>query len=713
MNFAFTYSPLWLIPVALLAAAAAWWKYRDTRGLLPQPVRLGLTAIRFLLLTLLAALLLEPLLNAIRREETPPGIAVLQDVSESIGIQRDSAFARQTYPGLLNNFIRQAKKNGQELNYYEFGARMRPGSPDSLRYQDAGTDISSALSQTQKLYQNQNLGAVVLISDGIVTSGASPVYSLDRLKQPVYAVLLGDTTLQRDVRINEVLYNEIAYLNTQIPIRAKIQAEGYEQAQLKVTLSGEGKTLGVKELKLSRNQQSEVEFLVTPTAAGVQNYELNVSRLDGEITYRNNSRRLFITVLETRVNIALFAGVPHPDIGALTDAFNRQDQYTLSKFIRKNATQFYEDPAQLNFASVELFLLHNFPLTNADKAIVQQIANEIEKRNVPLICIIGASTDLGALGPLLPYMALVPNNAQNRSEEVNANFLDSYKRNSTYTFGEDWISWANAAPPIIRNRATWVAKTDAEVLATAKIKNIALDYPVYALQSQLGKKNMVFVGENLWRMRAHSYIEKENFDYFDDWIFNNIKWLCVADDRRKFKVTPSKRMYSGGEPVIFKGQAYDDSYNPLPDVEIKLSIRSGDNKETDYFLNEKTPSQYDLDIYNLPEGLYTYRAEGRKNDKLIGNDKGQFIIGRSGIEHQRLRADADLMRQIALRTNGRFILAKDIEQLPALIQASPDMKPVISFKKNRLDFHRFSWILAVLIGLAAAEWIIRKIYSMV
>ncbi|TAE50384.1 MAG: hypothetical protein EAZ89_12140, partial [Bacteroidetes bacterium] len=137
-----------------------------------------------------------------------------------------------------------------------------------------------------------------------------------------------------------------------------------------------------------------------------------------------------------------------------------------------------------------------------------------------------------------------------------------------------------------------------------------------------------------------------------------------------------------------------------------------DGKENEYYLNESSPAQYDLEIGNLSEGAYSYTAEGRKNDKVVGEDKGQFSVGRTHIEAYRLQADADMLRQLALRTGGEFIYARNLAELPDKIKALPGFKPLIDYRKNRNTFHEIGWILALLLLLLSVEWVVRKLFSL-
>lgn len=715
MTLSFTSSPYFIILIVILAGALSYFMYRGTKDILPRRVQLILTVFRFLALTGIGILLLRPLMNTLNKLSYAPIIAVLQDVSESLVIQKDSNFVRSEYPNLLKDFSSSFDEDDYEVNLFSYANSLKNNlDVDSLTFDQTGTNISGAISGVQQLYQNQNLGAIVLVSDGISTSGTNPLYTIEGLQQPIYTVLIGDTTIQQDIKIKEALFNEIAYLNNEMPIQVNVQSSGYDQAELRVSLRHNDKVLATNSVKIGRNNpQGTVNFLIKPEEVGLQQYEIIVSRLNNEITYRNNYRKIFINVLENRVKIALFGGSPHPDIGALRQAFQRDERYELQEFILQRPGKYYESPANYNLSDFDLLILHNFPSNSADKNMVQEIADEIKERKVPVIFFVGKFTDLRNMQPLFEYMGITPKNFNQRAEEITLNFSPEYAQHSTFTFSESWIRWANDAPPIFRNRSNWESKSTAQVFATAKIKNIALDYPVYALQNYLERKNMVLLGENFWRMRAHSYREYEDFDLFDEWLFNNITWLMVQDDKRKFKVEPTNKIFSGSDLVSFTGQAYDESYNPIPDVEIRLNLKGPDGKDNDYYLNEISEAQYFLELNNLPEGTYAYTAEGRKNDVPIGTDRGQFSVGKSNIEHFQLQANRDVMQQMALRTGGEFMYARNMTELPKKLKSLETLKPLTDFKRQRVEFFEFWWILLALLGLLAVEWVVRKLYSLV
>jgi hypothetical protein len=705
-----------VILFSMAAAAVSFFIYYQRDGLLPLSAAIPLGVFRYIVLLVAALMLLEPKLETHHRQLSPPVIAVLHDDSESILINRDSTYLRTEYPAKLKAFM--DKLNGEEkvkTHFFAFSNDLgADGSPDSLRYRGMGTNISNALSGASKLFSNQNLGAVVLLTDGISTTGMNPIYTLDQFQQPVYTVLLGDTTPQKDIRIAEVLYNQIAYLDNETPIKVKVMSAGYDAATVKVNLVGGGKVLATQTVNLSKdNSIVDADFLVKPSQTGILQYTITVDPLPDELTTRNNVKAIFINVLETKVKIAIFGGYPHPDIGALRNALIRDQRYEVKEFIHKTAATFYVEPASVNLADFDLFILHNFPFSPSDGAILNQIKNEIDGRKAPVMVFVGQSTNLQVLkNGLGDKLGITPGTFQSNVEEAIILFKEEYKNHSTYTFDEGWIRMMNNSPPLYRNQSEWKAGGDTKVLATARIKGVALDYPIYGLQNHLERKNMVFVGENIWRMRAHAHVETASFDAFDTWIYNNIQWLIVREDKRRFKVAPSKQLFTGNEPVLFRGEVYDESYKPLSGVDIKLKLKYPDGKQDETYLKETGNARYFLELNNLEEGTYSYEAEGTKNNVRVGTDRGEFSIGRSNIEHLNLTADKGLLQQIALRTRGSFHTSRELDKLADEILALSSLKPVATITTKRLGFNEFQWIFYILVGLLAVEWIVRKRFSL-
>ena len=141
------------------------------------------------------------------------------------------------------------------------------------------------------MYANQNVGAMVLVSDGIYNTGSNPQYQAERLKFPVYTVLAGDTTVQTDLRIAGIIHNSQTFLGNYFPVEIKVAATHLagNKAMLKV-LEGENEVFN-KTIDIRGNQHFEtVKLTLNAKAKGTQKYRVELTELDGEVTSYAQSR---------------------------------------------------------------------------------------------------------------------------------------------------------------------------------------------------------------------------------------------------------------------------------------------------------------------------------------------------------------------------------------------------------------------------------------
>ena len=104
-----------------------------------------------------------------------------------------------------------------------------------------------------------------------------------------------------------------------------------------------------------------MDFLIKPEEVGIQQFSVHISELEGEISTRNNHKAIFINVLETRVKVAIFAGGPHPDVGAIHKTLERDERYEVIDFIHKDRQAWYNSPDNYQLEDFDLLILHNFP----------------------------------------------------------------------------------------------------------------------------------------------------------------------------------------------------------------------------------------------------------------------------------------------------------------------------------------------------------------
>jgi hypothetical protein len=178
-NLIFQYPAWWALACVALGLAYAAVLYYREKTFKDQPrylVRI-MAVLRFLLVTLLSLLLLSPLLRSLLVETQKPVIVVAQDASESVGATMNAA-QRKTYDERLSE-LQDALKDDFEVKPYSFGSEVREGVDTA--FNDKISNISKLLSNVYDLYGSQNLGAIVLATDGIYNEGSNPLYASSKL----------------------------------------------------------------------------------------------------------------------------------------------------------------------------------------------------------------------------------------------------------------------------------------------------------------------------------------------------------------------------------------------------------------------------------------------------------------------------------------------------------------------------------------------------
>ena len=314
-------NPAWyLLLCILLGLACALTLYFKDKTFVEQPplLRKGMGALRFSSATLLAILLLQPLLKALQTDVKKPVVVLAQDQSESVGRVLEGAVL-ETYKKDWTALKDELNKK-YEVKEYAFGSAVREGV--NFEMTDKISNISNLVSEVSDLYGNQNLGAVVLATDGIYNEGSNPLYSGAKLNVPVYPIAFGDTVRKKDLVLKRVFHNKIAYLGDKFTVQMDVAAQNCAGSSTNVTISkmdgDNARNIETTRLPIDKNDFFTTrEIVLDANESGVQRYRISLSQAPGEITGANNSKEIFVDVLDARQKLLLLANSPHPDMASL------------------------------------------------------------------------------------------------------------------------------------------------------------------------------------------------------------------------------------------------------------------------------------------------------------------------------------------------------------------------------------------------------------
>jgi len=646
----------------------------------------SLAALRFTVVALLVFLLLGPLLRKVNTEIEPPVIVLAVDQSSSLTLNSDSAEVAalvQRTADALNSKVGEK----YEVVPYSFGASVREGI--GADFKDEVTNISELMESLKARYTNRNLGAVVLMSDGIYNRGSNPRYDTGGLGAPIYSIALGDTTPRRDALISEVAANRIAFLGNTFPVEAVFRGIELRGENLNYQIEKDGQVLERGTFTPSdADDEKVVRFLLKADKPGVQRYTLRLNSVSGEQTLANNVSLVFIDVIDSRQKVLILAAAPHPDVFAIRSAIGGNENYEV-------AVRFAADGIP-NLSEYDLVVLHQLPSLSDDRAIRLAIV----QAKKPIFQIIGADSDLRGLTEIGIGISLA--GGRNAVNDVKAGLNKSF---TLFQPNERISELLADAPPLRVPFGIWRLPGSASIFLKQQVGKIATDDPLLVFTTYDDRKNATLLGEGIWRWRLADFAKNENHEIFDEFIGQIIQYLSLKQDKRLFRVQAPRDLMQN-ERIVLSAELYDAAYSPVNDAEVTVDFTDEEDK-TYNFNFSRTETAYRLDAGMLPVGTYTFAARTNRDGRPL-SDGGSFTIRPFAIEAARLRADHQLLYTLSQSTGGELYYPSEIDEMAEAIAASDRIQPV-SFSTEKLSsMLNLFWPLVLLILGLSAEWFIRK-----
>lgn len=721
MQLTFGLNPWALLLALLIAGGFTYWTYRETTPPITQTRRFLLIGLRFTALSIVLTLLFEPIFTQFESVEKKPTLAVLIDNSQSLDLQNGEE-ASTSLATAVEATLRSLPTDAipGDTRFFSFDGNTRfvgnvvPSTLDSLAFNGDRTNIANALGYARDALSDANFQSVLLISDGQYNAGRNPLHVADRYPVPIYTVALGDTARQRDVQIRRITTNEIAYLETEQPVQVAIRSEGYANERVVVSLLLGGEVLGSETVVLPEGAaEIPVEVTYVPKAEGLQRLTVSVSRLDGELTYQNNTEAVTVRVLQSKKRVLLLSAPPNPDLASIRQALNRDSNLEVISFVQKEGGTFYEGSLPTTFNDFDAIILAGYPGQRTNATALQQV-QDAATNGVPILFVLSRQTDLNVLRR--NFADVLPAAPQAvRSSFAEAAFIpvSDAIQHPIFDFPDAANLNIRRLPPLLYNESRWRATPDARVLATLELRGIPFDDPLFVVRRRGASRTAAFLGTGLWRWQNVPEDLSDVASFWDAFFANTIQWLTTPEDNRPVRIAPIEDLFSGNDPVQFHGQVYDESLNPINNASVEVEVTASDGRQFPYSMEAVGNGRYTLAMGTLPEGTYSYTAHAQRDGIRLGEDQGSFSVGALTLEYKETRADAALMRQIAQRSGGHLLAAAELANLPNQLVESGTFQSIFSQEETESELWHLYPFLAIVIVLLTTEWFLRKRSGMV
>ena len=725
----------------VLSALSLWRQRRRGRGL-------ALLALRILAISACLAVACQPRLEYGQVSVVPNYVAVLVDASRSMGVappDRGPTRAERAAALLVKAQATFAawESGGHKLELYGFGegleaaSRLSPPAPKA-----EATRIGEALSELRTRFSGRDLGAVILVSDGIDTGriGRGPLDSdtrktLAALAAPVHTVLVGESEL-RDLSVAAVLADDFAFVRTPVKLEAILRHNGLGGRVVEVSLLRDGRVIAAKPARLRKDApQEKVVFDFTADHPGNHVFEIRTPVLAGEALDSNNRQVFTLNVIRDRVRVLHVCGRPSWNERFLRSLLRLDPNVDLvSFFILRTDTDDmplganelslipfpYQEIFDQQLKSFDLLIFDNFnfkpywvePYLPGVRAYVEaggalaMIGGDLSFASgqygdsqlqtvlpVDLGGIAAEGADAWTTDSFRPRLT-----PEGRTHPVTSLHLDE-RANA--------VRWASLPPLVGINRVARLRPGARSLLVHPSHKSAdGKPAPVLAT-AEVGKgRSLALLTDSAWSWGFGAAGAGDDGRAFQRFWEGAMRWLVRDPALTLLRLDLDKGEYRRGQSVALRTRTLRSDFSPAPNVEVALEVRPGDLTAGDQPVRAfKVATGPDGEGHAMLDGLEAgaYRLAGRATlDGRPVATETTFVIQPEGRELDDVVARDRVLREIAEASGGEF---RDGSL------GSPAVRPPRQVRVGSLrtvEIWSSPLVLLLAIGLLAAEWTLRR-----
>ena len=685
ISFDYRFAGLFVVLSILLAVGISYLLYfrNPANSSLTKFQKIFLVSLRFLSIFLMFLFLLSPLIERKKKIKELPILAVAFDNSQSV-----QSFA--TSFGLFQQTLKDRFADDYQLEFWSFGEKVN--HTDIFTGTDRRSDYGQVVKSLKNNYINKNIGAMLMIGDGIYNQGQNPENLASGLKFPVYSVGVGDTTRKTDALIRNVKTNKFAFLKNKFPVEIEMEFSKLKSKMAYIDIENNGRSVYSSTLAITSDDDFKLEFVnLEATAAGLQHYKIRIRPFDGEVNHKNNEYEFVIQVAEDKQKILMLSDGPHPDLGAIRISISELQNYEI-KLLTGN-----DVPDSLTTYS--LIILNQLPSV---KNAASKLLSRIKDSRIPVLFLVGPNSLLEQLNTLDMGLKI---SASKNTEEVQALFDENF---SLFMLSEETKDIFETAPPLVAPFGNTELMPAIQNLAHQSIRNIPTNKTLMAFGTDKGRKIGFIVGEGIWRWRLHNYMANGNHDAFNELTQKMIQYLALRENEDNFNVY-HPALYQETDDIELTAELYTDSYELINTPEVSITIKNDSLREFNYQF-DRTSDFYRLNAGNLRPGDYSFEAKTQLGNQQF-TEKGNFSIVKNDLEIQNTQADFSVLYQLSLQTGGQFYT---FENYGTLLDDISQNKQIAVQQHQQIiqnEWINLKLLFFILLVLFSIEWFFRKYWG--
>lgn len=599
------------------------------------------------------------------------------------------------------------------------------------------TRLGSAVRTVLDDLRGTTPAAIVLLSDGINTDGPALVETAAYARRkgvPLFTVGLGDDRPIRDLKLTDLLVDDVVFVDDLTYFEAKLSGAAFEGRQVEVTLRRDGKPQVLARTKVTvgpDDRPQPVRIAYRPKEEGEFRFIMEVTPQEGELQADNNRLEKTVRVRKEKIRVLLVQAYPSYEFRFLRNMLARDATIELNTVLQDADLEYAEEDSTalrgFPMRREELFRYDVILLGDANPAALSpsMMQNLVEFVDQPgkggaLVAIAGPRYMPLAyretpLARLLPVDVATARNTEPTKTDKEAILVQPTELGLSKpslqlgdTPAENAAIWANLPPLYWLLEAT--PRPGAQVLAEAS-NRLAPDgrrWPVIALQYVGAGKVLFHASDETWRWRF-----RVGDVFFARYWIQTIRYLSrskLADGARSAVLSTDRREYRRGEPVQLRVRFTDDRLAPAADDGVTVVLEQQGHSRRQLQLHRSSVSRGTFQGVLTNPAIGPYHAwmavpsvEGR-------SPAADFVVVAPPGEFERIPMDAAELQTAAQRTKGAFYTIANADQLANDLPEGRQV-PIESLPPRPL-WNKWP-LLAAFLALLLAEWLLRKLGGMV
>jgi len=626
----------------------------------------------------------------------------------------------------LARIVADAEALGVGTQRYSFAdTTSRIDDFDSLQATGGSTHIADALLEVLDDARARSLAAVVLASDGADTAGGLSVEQLAELAAygvPVHTVGVGREAMPEDLELGGLLVPATALPSSTIAARIAIRHDRPGTAQVRVYEGDQLLTSVPVELDADTASTSAL-INVDLEHAGYRRLEFSIDGGEDEPEMRNNRRSALVRVADANYRVLYFEGEPRWEYKFMRRALDDDEDIDIVSLLRVSENKFYRQglasPEELadGFPATreELFaydalILGSVEAASLDSEQLEAIRDFVSVRGGSLLMLAGPN-GLGdggwgqsAIADVLPAR-LPPSSAESFHREKATVRLTPQ--------GADLQTLRLASTPD-ENRRVWQELpevADYQLIGTLKPAAMTLlnvdteagPQPLLVTQPFGRGHAYILATGGTWRWQMSMPLEDQSHETF----WRQLIRTLVTTTPPAVSVTASQD--ASGAAVQLRAEFRDDAFAPVDGLAVTavVSNEDGESWTVDMSPSAEEPGTFVASTALGNSGSWYVEA-------IAEHDGAPFAAARTSLysqsadqEYFNIRRNNALLRRLSDATGGRYFDSNDTGGLRELLQYSS--------AGITEEIRRPLWdapaLFILLLGLKAAEWLLRRRWS--